>query len=295
MNYLDQIGALEHSLNSSSSNSTILADSLKQEQGAQCQDMQSLFRNANTDRKPVIIAGYPGSGNTMTRALVEKLTGFETVDVYDGHNCSSTRAAACKTHFPVYDMSPPESLRDTLAPTAVMLIRNPANALPSLFNFIWEGNHAVESHSQQGSEEEWNQWRDENFDEQIELWYKLLAYWFKEWYIQTIIPYEQLTDLRDGPLIVQQLSRQLESAGFQVASDSGCQWYETVVRLAEHKRGPHRYRPSYTPSQKLKLLRIVNRALELLDRHSFMTPILNQYMIDIASSVNVSENTYNVT
>jgi hypothetical protein len=267
---------------------TFRNNSKTQEQQAKCQDMEARFRFATTDRKPVVVAGYPGSGNSMTRTLVEKLTGFDTADLYDQQNCSSNRVATCKTHFPVFDIFPPEPLRSIFAPTAVLLIRNPADALPSFFNVVWEGKHAVGFHSQQGSEEEWKQWRDENFDVQIELWYKLLVYWFKEWYIQTVLPYELLTDSQEGPLIVQQLARQLESAGFQVAPDPDCQWYDTVFRLAYSKRAPHRYRPSYTHSQKRKLLQVINRALVVFDGHLVMTPILNQYMLDIASLVNNS-------
>jgi hypothetical protein len=121
-----------------------------------------------------------------------------------------------------------------------------------------------------------------------------VKYWFNEWYIQqTVIPYERLTQFQDGPQIVQQLARHLESAGFPVASDPDCQWYETVVRLAEHKRAPHRYKPSYTPAQTLKLLQVVNRALVDLDGHSVMTPMLNQYLLDIAALMSAAEKPVN--
>jgi hypothetical protein len=120
-------------------------------------------------------------------------------------------------------------------------------------------------------------------------WYSLLVYYFKDWFIQTVLPYERLTDPQEGPLIVQQLARQLESAGFQVATDLECQWHETFVHLAYAKRAPHRYSPSYTAAQKLKLLQVVNRALIDLSNHSVMIPILRQYLLNITNSVTVAK------
>ena len=268
---------------------TLRGTSTKKEFPTQCQDMVSRFRNATTDRKPVIIAGYPGSGNTVTRELVESLTGFEAADLYAGEKCLSNRVVTCKTHFPVYDFDSPNMFPDRFAPTAALLIRNPADALPSYFNFCWERTQNVSEHSQQGSEEEWIKFRDAHFDAEIEGWNVLLNYWLKEKYVQTVLPYERLTDPKEGPQIVKQLMRHLESAGFPVATDFECQWYKTVVRSAKSKRNGRQYVPKYTSDQKLKLLEVINRTMVDLEGHSIMTPILSQYMMDISQSVDLVE------
>ena len=270
---------------------TLRGSSTKKEFPEQCLDMVSRVYNTTTDRKPIIVAGYPGSGNTVTRALLTKLTGFSTEHLDDPEACNSRRVVTCKTHYPVYYFINPHEIRDTVAPTAALLIRNPADALPSHFNFVWEWNNNVSFHSTQGAEEDWIQWRDENFDRELELWYKLLKYWFDEWYVQTVLPYERLTDSEHGPPILEQLVRQLESAGFPVAEDFECQWYQTVIRLAKSKREPRRYTPKYTPEQKMKLLEVINRAMTELKGHTVMTPILSQYMMDITHSVDLVQYT----
>ena len=259
----------------------------KKEFPDQCQDMVSRFHNTTTNRKPVIVAGYPGSGNTVTHALIRKLTGFNSEGFDDPEACNSRRVVTCKTHYPVYYYRQPDLLREEVAPTALLLIRNPADALPSHFNVIWEGNNNVSSHSTQGAEEDWIIWRDENFDKEVELWYQLLKYWFKEWYVQTVLPYERLTHSEYGPPNLEQLVRHLESSGFPVATDFECQWYQTVIRLAENKREPRRYTPKYTTVQKMKLLEVINRIMTDLEGHSVMTPILSQYIKDISQSVDL--------
>jgi hypothetical protein len=254
-----------------------------QRQSVHCQDMGFTNKSATTEQKPVILAGYPGSGNDLSRTIVERLTGFDGNDIYtsDG-NCSAwQRAATCKTHFPMNGDYPIDSIRDSFAPSAALLIRNPANAIHSLYNYFWELDHNVTDHSQQGPEGEWITWRDEQFDYQIEQWSKLLVYWFDHWDVQTLLPYEQLTHPETGPLLVQQLALHLEFSGFSTATDYECQWYDCVVQSARVKRAPHRYAPSYTLTQKRKMLQAVKQSLVRFSDHSALAPLLHQYTIAI--------------
>jgi hypothetical protein len=254
-----------------------------------CQDMGYTNKKVTTDLKPVIIAGYPGSGNDLSRTIVQRLTGLDGNDIYtEQGNCSTwRRAATCKTHYPVIDTFPPESMRDSFASTAAILIRNPAKAIPSFFNFVWEYEHSLADHSRQGPEDEWIKWRDEAFDDQIEQWFALLVYWFDNWDIQTVIPYERLTQPKPGPFILQQLAQQLESSGFLTASDYQCQWYDCVVRSAKVKRAPHQYSPSYTLTQKRKIIDVVNQTLAHFSYHDVLAQVLQQYMLEIDQDVRV--------
>jgi hypothetical protein len=258
-------------------NKSTLGDSLH------CQDMGYSNKSSTTDQKPVLIAGYPGSGNDLSRTIVERLTGYEGNDIYtsDG-NCSALRrAATCKTHFPMNADYPIDSLRKSFAPTAALLIRNPARAIHSLFNYFWEQDHNLTDHSQQGPEEYWTIWRDEQFDYQIERWSELLVYWFDHWDVQTVLPYEQLTHPETGPLLIRKLAQQLESSGFPTATDFECQWYDAVVKSARVKRAHHQYTPSYTLAQKLKMLHLVKQSLARFSDHPILAPVLYQYTIAI--------------
>jgi hypothetical protein len=283
MNQLEQNKTLRGTNENKANN-----ESTKQEKIVQCQSM-ARNKNTTTSLKPVLIAGYPGSGNDLSRTIVEKLTGFDGNDIYtENGNCSvAQRAATCKTHYPIISTFPPEAIRDSFGPSAAFLIRNPAKAIPSFFNFVWEFEHELAGHSQQAPEHEWIQWRDISFGEQIELWYHMIVYWFDHWYVQTVLPYERLTDPDEGPLVLQQLARQLESSGFHVATDYTCQWYDCVVQSAKVKRAPHAYVPAFTSAQKMKMVRVVQQASEHFAHHSVLAPVLQQYIIDIEQHVRV--------
>ena len=260
-----------------------------QEPRVECQDMGAMNRDLATNPKPVIVAGYPGSGNDLSRTIVERLTGLHGKDIYtENGNCSAwQRAATCKTHYPIIDTYPPDAIRGSFAPTAALLIRNPAKALPSFFNYIWEFEHSLSDHSQQGPEEEWIKWRDANFDIQIEQWYTLLVYWFENWDIQTVLPYERLTRIETGPHILQQLAQQLESSGFPTATDFECQWIRSVVLSAKVKRAPHSYTPSYTLVQKRHMIQVVQRTLTRFSDHSALAAVLQQYITSMEQHVRV--------
>jgi hypothetical protein len=257
----------------------------------------SLQNTTYRPRKPMWIAGYPGSGNDLLRNLVEHLSGFPGKDVYTDDHChldphhekydaapkrrssaatgpswQPQRAATCKTHFPVYKRYPPHQFTNQMAQdAAILLLRNPMNAMPSHFNFLWEYKHEIPDHSQQAPEEDWIAWRDANWQEQLRLWQQVLYYWYEHWELLIVLPYEHLIQPTRGPALLQLLAAQLHENHVPTPNTTatttwldfdtyefGCHWHYCVQskRGATVKRSGHAYQPTFTPEQ-YQALRLV--------------------------------------
>jgi hypothetical protein len=241
--------------------------------------------------KPMWIAGYPGSGNDLLRNLVEHLSGFPGKDVYTDDHChldphhekydqapkrrtsSSTqqspqeqqqRAATCKTHYPAYKRYPPyQYTRQMTQDAAILLVRNPMNAMPSHFNFLWEYKHQVPDHSQQAPERDWIKWRNAHWQEQLRHWQQVLYYWYEHWELLIVLPYEHLTQPTRGPALLQMLAAQLDDNHMPLNQNDttpwldfdtyhfGCHWHYCVQSKhgATVKRSGHAYQPTFTPEQ----------------------------------------------
>ena len=83
---------------------------------------------------PTWQASFPGSGSRMTWSLVEALTGIRTNDDYDSHERGYERVVAVKTHYPVKNARNRFGDLDQLFGRAIVILRNPINAVPSYFN-----------------------------------------------------------------------------------------------------------------------------------------------------------------
>ena len=95
--------------------------------------------------KPLWVPAYPGSGSEMLRALVRATTGLGGHDVYQGRKYAGgfckRNTATCKTHWNSVNVLPrddyfPSERKDEFYNRYVMLLRNPAKALPSHFNHV---------------------------------------------------------------------------------------------------------------------------------------------------------------
>lgn len=242
--------------------------------------------------KPMWIAGYPGSGNDLLRKLVEHLSGFPGKDVYTDDHChldpdhekydaapkrrtslqqslrqprQQRAAATCKTHYPAYKRYPPHEYTHKMTQdAAILLVRNPMNAMPSHFNFLWEYQHRIPDHSQQAPEQAWITWRNSHWQEQLQLWQQLLYYWYEHWQMLIVLPYEHMVQSTRGPLLLQMLAEQLDENHVppKHAADNttwldfdtydfGCHWHYCVQskRGATVKRSSHAYQPTFTPEQ----------------------------------------------
>ena len=79
-------------------------------------------------------ASFPGSGARMTFRLVEALTGIKTNDDFDSHQRGYEKVVAVKTHYPVKDAYRRFLELDKSFSRAMVILRNPINAIPSYFN-----------------------------------------------------------------------------------------------------------------------------------------------------------------
>lgn len=104
-------------------------------------------------KKPIWVAGYPGSGFDLLAPLIAYSTGLTAVDVYRHHTCSVPARAgaavtgACLTHFPVIAKDAPSSVALTGAfynPNVIFVIRNPVKAIPSYFTRWWGAQKHVQ-------------------------------------------------------------------------------------------------------------------------------------------------------
>ena len=86
---------------------------------------------------PVWQASFPGSGARMTWTLVEALTGIRTNNDYDSQGRGYEHVVAVKTHYPVKDARRRFGDLDPLFGRAIVILRNPMNAIPSYFNLLY--------------------------------------------------------------------------------------------------------------------------------------------------------------
>jgi hypothetical protein len=105
------------------------------------------------DKKPIWVAGYPGSGFDLLAPLIAYSTGLTAVDVYRAHTCSvparpgAAVTGACLSHFPVIAKDAPSSVALTGAfynPNVMFVIRNPVKAIPSYFTRWWGAQKHVQ-------------------------------------------------------------------------------------------------------------------------------------------------------
>ena len=109
------------------------------------------------DQETIILASYPRSGNTLLRAYLEKIMGLVTGSDCDiekklnkelmlmglqGEGLVDKRVLVVKTHYP-------ERYGKTkfYAERCILEVRNPIDAVPSLFNMVCTGSHNKSIHN----------------------------------------------------------------------------------------------------------------------------------------------------
>ena len=175
----------------------------------------------------------------MTWNLIEALTGYVTGDEWNSNGHKVGQVVTVKTHYPhregnaeVVTKLKPGS--DGQIPRAIVLLRNPQNALPSYLNFLYEVENELEGHSQRAPMEEWLTWRDHEFDAEIKQWKDHAEYWLDRYSPESrlVLSFEGLTDDIGGPRFAQELARFLDvSVGVPVIYQDSvqCVW-ETVIK-----------------------------------------------------------------
>ena len=181
-------------------------------------------------QSPVPIASYPGSGAKMTWMLVETLTGLVTADEHRLNGNPWNRAVSVKTHWPhphgaarighVVDQnlsagematgvlvttstSDVEDTDGVSFPRAVLLLRHPLSAIPSLHNYLYEAKTQTRGHTVRAPLDRWRTWLERNFDKELAAWEHHLVYWMDHYGggagERLVVTFEGLTDAVEGP------------------------------------------------------------------------------------------------
>jgi hypothetical protein len=281
-------------------------------------DMDTAFaqtvRIATTRHKPIWIPGYPGSGSELLRDLIQimtmtgsgdvdgnrdvdrvgrgdNLTRTATADIYDDDTHRCRHAVTCKTHWPAYPrMHAPHQPKylEYFASNVILLLRNPANALPSHFNFRWEVEHNVAHHTTQAPEADWIVWRNQRFGRQLQNWKNMILQWHNQhagdagdagdadvdakakvkaneyYHVALYVPYERLVspDLSNGgPVLAAKLANELRRASGTALTAGGvidnagaidipCVWRTVVLDQPrkQRQRSQHEKDQRYQPS-----------------------------------------------
>ena len=188
-------------------------------------------------------ASYPGCGARMSWNLVEALTGLWTGDDWDNNN-RGHRVVTVKTHYP-HDAGKLVEW-DNKINRALVIIRNPMNAIPSFFNHIYEIKNNLKIHSERAPVSDWIEWRDRLALNQINKYAKFVNYWMERFdqsdQDRIFISYETLTDDIEGPAEAIRIANFLsKSEGVEPISTDAvpCVW-KAVVKYKEQVSDPNR-------------------------------------------------------
>ena len=160
---------------------------------------------------------------------IEALTGMVTGDDFqlNGHQ----NMVSIKTHFPSHEGREIPGAENV--PRAVLLVRHPLYSIPSYYNYLYEMENNLENHSTRAPLEAWIQWRNDNFDRQLQVWRRHTEYWMDH-YSKTnrlVVAYENLTDDEMGPVETTRIAEFLSrSDGVDVrdAEEIPCVWFKVV-------------------------------------------------------------------
>lgn len=191
---------------------------------------------------PTFTASYPGSGAKMTWNLIEALTGLVTGDEWNlnGHQNMVT----IKSHYPHEQGNKFHGAEQI--PRAILLLRNPLNAMPSYLNYLYEVENHLGGHSTRAPLEVWIKWRDENFDKEIQTWRQHTEYWMDQYPPdrRLVLSYEGIISDVGGPIFATKLADFLaQSEGVTVIDRESvpCVW-ETVIKYkGSAAQGPSDY------------------------------------------------------
>ena len=225
----------------------------------------SMYHFSADPRPPPALVSYPGSGSTLTRLLLEMTTQVYSGSVYgdfslynnSGHpflgEFNTTNVSVVKTHFPVGPTHEPAFAYPT-AKRAVILLRDPRDAIPSYLNYIF-GNSTGAKNSVQAPAEAWEDWRDASLHAELLWWKNIIAIWTER--LETaehlhVILYEDLIASRaSGVRVLRSLIQFLDLDGDITDDAISCAWEQILGRNA-HGNGIRRWKtyvPAYTAAQ----------------------------------------------
>ena len=256
-----------------------------------CEAKWPLFGPRKMKYKPkqtTMVASYPGSGARLSKKFMQAMSG--------GMVCSDVRIKKCKdrnsyltvkTHFPTGN-SPVKSFeRFASVERSVLLIRNPAKAIPSWFSFIYEREHHVLGHSVKAPLEEWINFREKNFSTSLEAWIRHAQFWLEHNRKENtlIVTFEHLVDPQTGPDELEKFERFVsQSSGIpliQEPEDIPCMWDYVVNsrggEIQSHRTGGPKLYP-YTDEQ---IDMIVLELSAIGKNYPEMANIMNDYIAEV--------------
>ena len=189
--------------------------------------------------QPTWAASYPGSGAKLSWNLITALSGLPTTDDRRINGLDWHKVVSVKTHFPTRKTVDVASIDKVHFPRALLILRHPKDAIPSYHNHLYEKQNGIAEHSTRAPLNDWIQWRNDNFFEQMEEWTRHTEYWLDAYPNgglegdRLVVTYEGITDDLFGPSHAHALARFLDkSEGVDtVELDEGkvaCVWRRIV-------------------------------------------------------------------
>lgn len=196
------------------------------------------------DQETCILASYPRSGNTLLRAYLEKIMGLVTGSDCDiekklnkelltmglqGEGLVDKRVMVVKTHYP-------ERYGKTkfYSEKCILEVRNPLDAIASLFNMVCTGSHNKSIHNDDYAKFH-DQWY-EFIQQEITVWKDFHDFWMNSKVPVHIIRYEDI--LGDPKASMMKLMRfilnETNLEGTQI---------ERYVEMTVKQKAPEVYKP----------------------------------------------------
>jgi hypothetical protein len=243
--------------------------------------------------KPIWTPGFPGSGATLFRTIVETMTGLATDSTYFENN--PRPPATCIgfapiriTDCPLSSNCPgpinPKALKTNQVivhhESSIMLVRNPQFAIPSYLNKEWEKeNPALSQKQPQAPEPWWNTKRNEQMEDLLRQWERSIVQWTSREAdlfppVSLVVSYERLTSPHYGPHVLERMVKELRNANspvrvvFANATISNpeiyhCLWSLLVAEKEDiiQSSSKRTYQPGYTKEEQAQLLEMVEHVI----------------------------------
>ena len=273
--------------------------------------------NNLSPQSPVMIwmPCFPGSGSELVLKILGALTGIPGRDIHSVKSgCNKPGTMVCKTHFPADGIGDPNKtqLDAQISPKVMLLVRNPATAIPSGHNWLWENDRAMRTHTEKMPLDYWRANRADVMDHgvfTIDKWFQVVDYWTSGNHsVGLTIPYEQLTNPETGPNLIKEMAlfiirqNHMDEHAFdeQLGNSTKLKdfWQSVVLgEAARHKRNTKRitkedsYVPSYTADQKATLVNYIERIISKEALSSQLQSVLQTYIRDIRESPKIPTDT----
>lgn len=251
---------------------------------------------AEHDVSPTYQASFPGSGARMTHELIRALTGIaiSTDHAYAVETDRHRHSVAVKTHYPDPNGVPLDEF-DEQFHGAVLVVRHPAKAIPSFFNFWYERVNHLANHSTRAPLEEWIKFRDTSLVRQLQHYQQHMDFWMNKYEENRdkllVVTYEDLTDDVKGPETTARIAEFLSKAeGVQTVPPEAieCIWkkvvkYEDIgikLKYGSHRKGGPKNNP-YTDIQLYALQLMMQEQRIKFQNHPEMVEIMNRYISEM--------------